>query len=81
MQLPGEVREPLSLRPGAPLCVDSEHEREGVKSYFMLSAPLLGWRHVEVTGTRTKVDYARVIKALAEMFPQADKIVVVQDNP
>jgi transposase len=80
VQLLGEVREPLPMRPGAPLCVDSEYEREGVESYFMLMAPLLGWRHVEVTGTRTKADYARVIKALAGMFPQADKIVVVQDN-
>jgi hypothetical protein len=77
VQLLGEVREPLPMRPGAPLCVDSEYEREGVESYFMLMAPLLGWRHVEVTGTRTKVDYARVIKALAGMFPQAQKIVVV----
>jgi transposase len=80
VQLLGEVREPLPLRPGAPLCVDSEYAREGVESYFMLTAPLLGWRQVEVTGTRTKVDYARVLKALAESFPLADKIVVVQDN-
>ena len=80
VQLLGEVREPLPMRPGDPLCVDSEYKREGVESYFMLMAPLLGWRHVEVTGTRTKADYARVLKVLAEMFPQAEKIVVVQDN-
>ena len=80
VQLLGEVREPLPLRPGDALCVDSEYQREGVESYFMLMAPLLGWRHVEVTGTRTKADYARVLKTLDEKFPQAEKIVVVQDN-
>lgn len=80
VQLLDEVREPLPLRPGAPLIVDSEYKREGVESYFMLMAPLLGWRQVEVTGTRTKTDYAHVLKILAEKFPQAEKIVVVQDN-
>ena len=68
------------MRPGDPLCVDSEYKREGVESYFMLMAPLLGWRQVEVTGTRTKADYARVLKTLDEQFPKVDKIVVVQDN-
>lgn len=80
VQLLGEVREPLPLRPGAPFCVDSEYKREGVESYFMLMAPLLGWRQVEVTGTRTKADYAHVLKRLDEKFPKAEKIVVVQDN-
>jgi len=80
VQLLNEVRDPLPLRPGAPLCVDSEYKREGVESYFMLMAPLLGWRHVAVTGTRTKADYAHVLKILAEQFPAAEKIVVVQDN-
>ncbi len=79
-QLLGEVRQALPLRPGAPLCVDSEYQRHGVAAYFMLVAPLLGWRQVTVTGTRTKQDYARVLKALADEFPQAEKIVVVQDN-
>jgi transposase len=80
VQLLGEVREPLPLRPGAPLCVDSEYKREGIESYFMLMAPLPGWRHVELTGTRTKVDYAGVLKTLDEKFPDAEKIVIVQDN-
>lgn len=35
------------------------------------AAPLLGCCHVEVTGARTKTDYAQVLKTLAEKFPQA----------
>jgi hypothetical protein len=47
LQLLGEVREPLPMRPGDPLCVDSEYQREGVEPYFMLMAPLPGWRQVQ----------------------------------
>ena len=46
----------------------------------MLPAPLLGWRQVEITGTRTKADYARMLKILSGQFPEAEKIVLVQDN-
>ena len=47
----------------------------------MVSAPLLGWRHVEVTERRTSVDFAQMIKTLVdEQFPDADKVVLVLDN-
>ena len=48
---------------------------------FMLFAPLEGWRHVEVTERRTAVDYAKILRDLADIhFPGASKIVLVQDN-
>ena len=47
----------------------------------MLFAPLEGWRHVEVTDRHTAVDYAHVLKDLADRrFPHAKTIVLVQDN-
>jgi len=47
----------------------------------MLFAPLEGWRHVEVTQRRTAVDYAKILRDLADIhFPKAEKIVLVQDN-
>ena len=47
----------------------------------MVSAPLLGWRHVEVTDRRTCQDFAQVIKTLVdEQFAEAEKIVLVMDN-
>ena len=43
--------------------------------------PLEGWRRVEVTDRHAAVDYARVLKALSDdHFPDATKIVLVQDN-
>ena len=45
----------------------------------MLFAPLEGWRHVEVTDRHTAVDYAHVLKDLADRrFPHAKTIVLVQ---
>lgn len=46
-----------------------------------MSPPLEGWRHVEVTDRRTAVDYAHVLKDLADVhFAQAETIVLIQDN-
>jgi hypothetical protein len=47
----------------------------------MMFAPLEGWRHVKVTDRHTAVDYARVLKDLADIhFAPAKTIVLVQDN-
>ena len=48
---------------------------------FMLFAPVEGWRHVEVTDHHAAVDYAQILKFLADTrFPDAIKITLVQDN-
>jgi uncharacterized small protein (DUF1192 family) len=58
-----------------------EYRRNGTANLFMLFAPLEGWRHVEVTDQRTAADFARVLKQLSDThFPNAPKIVLVQDN-
>ena len=47
----------------------------------MMFAPLEGWRYVKVTDRRAAVDYAKVLKDLADVhFAKAEKIVLVQDN-
>ena len=66
---------------GAAAVYDYEYERNGVSNLFMLFAPLEGWRRVEVTDRRTKVDWARQIKKLVdEDYAGKDRIVVVMDN-
>ena len=76
-----ETRQPQSARPGAPACYDYEYERNGVSNLFMLFAPLEGWRRVEVTDQRTKVDWARVVRQLVDVdYPDKDRIVLVMDN-
>jgi hypothetical protein len=80
-QLVGETRVPLPPQPGQPQRYDYEYERNGVSNLFMLSEPLAGWRHVEVTQRRTKQDYAHQLKALVDVhYPSALKISLVHDN-
>lgn len=80
-QLTAETRVPIPMKPGRPARVDYEHERNGTANLFMLFAPLEGWRHVKVTDRHTAVDYAHVLRDVADIhFPHAKTIVLVQDN-
>jgi DDE superfamily endonuclease len=80
-QLIAETRVPIPMTRGRPARVDYEYERNGTANLFMLFAPLEGWRHVEVTDHRAAVDYAHVLKYLADIrFAHAKTIILVQDN-
>ena len=80
-QLIGDVYYPLPVKPGKPQRYDYEYQRNGTCNMFLFFQPLLGWRHVEVTKRRTKLDFAWCMKALVdEYFPNAEVIKVVQDN-
>ena len=66
---------------GRPARCDYEYERNGTANLFMLFAPLEGWRRVKVTDRHTAVDYAHILKDLADIhFSAAQSIVLVQDN-
>jgi len=80
-QLIKETRQPIPMTQGRARRIDYEYERNGVANLFMLFAPLEGWRHVEVTDRRTAIDYARILRDISDKYyPQARKIVLVQDN-
>lgn len=80
-QLLGEAREPLPMRPGDDLKIDSEYVRNGTCSIFAFIEPLGGRHHVSVREHRTATDWAEEIKYLSDiMYPNADKIILVMDN-
>jgi hypothetical protein len=69
------------MKPGRAARRDYEYERNGTANLFMLFVPLEGWRHIKVTDRHTAVDYAHVLKDVAEIhFSAAQTIVLVQDN-
>ena len=68
------------MKAGKPLRFDYEYEREGTAVLLVAFEPLTGKRIVETSRQRTKADYCRFMQRVAEMFPQAEKIVLVQDN-
>src|ERR1700738_1989416 len=78
-QLIVETRRPIPAKPGRK--ARYEYERNGVANLFMVFAPLEGWRHVKVSDRHTAIDYAHTLRDLSDVhFPDAAKIVVVQDN-
>ena len=80
-QLIAETRVPIPMKPGRAARIDYEYERNGTANLFMLFAPLEGWRHIKVTDRHTAIDYAHVLKDLADVhFPHKTAIVLVQDN-
>ena len=81
VQLIGEVSSPIPAKPGHPNLMDDEYIRNGVAKIFMEVEPLGGKRHVEITQSRTKLDWANFIKDMLDMrYPDAQKVILVMDN-
>jgi hypothetical protein len=80
VQLLGEVVAPLAMREGQSRREDYEYKRGGVAVLLVAFEPLTGRRLVETSRQRTKADYCRFMRRVAEMFPRAEKVVLVQDN-
>ena len=79
-QLLGDVLMPIPMKPGRVERQDYEYKRNGTCVVLMAVEPLAGRRVVSVTKRRTKNDYAEFMKALAASYPDAAKIILVQDN-
>jgi hypothetical protein len=80
-QLIGEVREPLPPAPGRVERYDSIYVRNGVSNLFLAFEPLAGWRHVEVTDTRTRRDWAHFVRDLVDgRYREAETVVLVMDQ-
>lgn len=79
-QLLGDVLMPLPMKPGRVRKEDYHYERHGTCVVLMAVEPLAGKRIIQVTKQKTKQDYARFMKTLSLSYPEAEKIVLVQDN-
>jgi hypothetical protein len=80
-QLIGDARPPLPVRPRRPAKEDYEYVRHGTANLFVAFEPLAGTRRVEVTERKTKADFARLLKRIAdEWYPEAERITLVVDN-
>lgn len=80
-QLLADTRNPLPMTSRHPARVDYEYQRNGTANLFMVFAPLEGRRHLKVTDRRTAIDYAHLLKDIADnLFAGTRKIVLVQDN-
>lgn len=80
-QLLEDTIAPLPVQAGQAKRVDYHYARQGVCNAFLVVEPLTGWRAIDITAQRTKVDFARQMQQLVDQhFPQAQRIHVVLDN-
>ena len=80
LQLLGEARKGRRKSNGKWI-QDSEYVRNGTCSIFLFTEPLAGYRHATALEHRTKIDWANQMKWLAdEVYPHAEKIIMVCDN-
>lgn len=60
---------------------DFEYKREGVADLYLVCEPLQGRREIFVKENHNRLNWAEVMRVIAEeMYPQAKKITIVQDN-
>jgi transposase len=82
VQLVGETRAPIPGAPGRPERYDYEYTRNGTANLFLAFAPLVGWRRVEVTQRRTAKDFGAFPRYVVdEVYEEAERVVLVTDNP
>ena len=79
-QLIRETRQPFTASDGV-VHVDYEYERAGVATLYMITEPLGSFREVLVRERQDRFTWARVVARIAEdLYPEAERITLVQDN-
>lgn len=79
-QLLGDVLMPIPMKKGRVERQDYHYNRCGTCVVLMAVEPLAGRRIVKVTERKTKKDYGEFLKELAVHYPDAEKIILIQDN-
>jgi len=80
-QLIQETRQPLPAQPGRPQRYDYAYERTGTRHLLLLVEPQAGWRHVQVTAQRPKLDLAHAMQGLVDAgSPEATVLRVGLEN-
>ena len=60
---------------------DFEYKREGVADIYMVCEPLRGQREILVKENHNRLNWAEVVRFIAaDLYPQAPKITIIQDN-
>jgi hypothetical protein len=79
-QLIGDAIIPIPIKPGSPKKEHYEYVRNGTCCVFLAFEPLAGKRLICVKERRTMVDYADFMRLLVDQYPEAETILLVQDN-
>jgi transposase len=76
----GNVIQSLAMKPGQVKKEHYEYEKNGSCALLLGIEPLTGKRIAMVYDQRRKIEYAEFMQHLANQFPNAEKIRLIQDN-
>lgn len=76
----GEVLEPIPMESGKVKKQHYAYEKNGACNLLAAIEPLKGKRMARVFDKRRKIEYAQFMKQIAQAYPHARKIRIVQDN-
>lgn len=80
-QLIQNTRTTLHMTAHAPRRMDYEYKRNGTRNIFCAVEPRGGYRNIEVTARRTKVDFAQFVRTLVDTHYATARIIhIVCDN-
>ena len=81
IQILSDTCERLETKPGEVEKLDYEYKRLGTTNIFVFLEPKTGQYYIRVTERRTALDWAHVVKHMADaLYPNAEKIILVTDN-
>lgn len=76
----GDVVKGLDMKPGQVKKEQYSYSKHGSCSVLAMIEPKTGKRLAHVRRKRRKIEFAKFMKNLAELYPNAEKITVVLDN-
>lgn len=76
----GDVVKGLDMKPGQVAKKHYAYTKHGSCSVLAMIEPKTGKRFSQIRRRRRKIEFARFMKRLAELYPDAIKIIVVLDN-
>lgn len=79
-QLIDDIVQPISAKEGQEKREDYHYKRNGTAVVLAAVEPLTGKRIIEVRKQKTKKDYSAFMQKVSEAYPNAKKIILIQDN-
>lgn len=76
----GDLIAPLPMAPGHPKREDYHYSKHGSCALLMAFEPHTGQRWAKLYAQRTAKEYTAFMQYLSAQFPNAEQIVLVQDN-
>ena len=76
----GDVVKGLSMKSGQVAKEHYAYEKNGSCSILAMIEPKTGKRFSQIRRYRRKIEFAKFMKRLAQLYPDAEKIIVILDN-